>query len=106
MKPTLGTGWAWIPARDLNQHQGCQIQVYRSRIPTLIVAVSEPNSDGMCTLDIMWTEPTAVAGGLIRHEAGRREQTEVHADEEYPVRVGAPDTSTNPGSGQPVGERQ
>lgn len=85
-------GWADVPARDLGRHKGRIISVYRSRIPTRIVDVSEPDADGMCRLVIEWTGPTSTAGGLIRHEAGRRETVTADADEEYLVRLYEPDS--------------
>lgn len=85
-------GWAWIPARILGQHKDRVISVYRSRIPTRIVDVSEPDAGGMCKVVIEWTAPTSAAGGLIRHEAGRRETVIADADQEYFVRLHEPET--------------
>jgi hypothetical protein len=80
-------GWATVPAAELGQHKGRIVSVYRSRIPTRIVDVSEPDAAGIRQMGIEWTEPTSAAGGLIRHEAGRRETVRVGPEDEFLVRV-------------------
>ncbi len=82
-------GWANVAAAELGQHKGRIVSVYRSRIPTRIVDVSEPDADGVRKMVIEWTGPTAAAGGLIRHDAGLRETVNVDAGDEYLVRVDA-----------------
>ncbi len=80
-------GWANVPAAELAQYKGRVVSVYRSRIPTRIVDVSEPDAAGVRQMVIEWTEPTSAAGGLIRHDAGRRETVTVDPEEEYLVRL-------------------
>ncbi len=80
-------GWVNVPAHELAQHNGRIISIYRSQIPTRIVDVSEPDADGVRQMVIEWAEPTSAVGGLIRHEAGRRETCQVAPEDEYLVRI-------------------
>lgn len=93
--------WLYVQADRLTEHRGRIISIYRSSVPTRVIDVSKPDAAGMVEITIEWTAPTSAAGGLIRHEAGRRDVVRAGREEEYLVRIADPLPAQTDGSHGP-----